>query len=804
MIGSLVQDFRYALRVLRRTPGFSIVVILTVALGIGANTAVFSVVHSVLLTPLAYREPDRLVLLWERNIPRQRDRNVVNPQNYLDWRNRSTSFSGIAALGWSSLTFTGEPPEVVQGRQVTGAFFDVMGVSPALGRTFTPAEEAMGGPSVIMLSDGLWRRRFGADPKIVGRAVSVAGGTAIVAGVMPRAFQALPLGDDAYWEPLRLDESDRVRHGRYTMVVARLKDGVSLERAQAEMTAIARGLEAEYPNFDTGWSVNVVPLAGEVVGSSGRVLWLLLGAVSLVLLIACANVANLLLARSAARVHEVAIRAALGASWRRLLRQRLVESVLLALGGAALGLLLAAWSVDLLVAAGPPDVPRLAEIRLDRTVLAVTGVVTFLVGIAFGLPAALDSAGGLSAGLARESGRVTAGRARMRVKGALVVAQMSLALVLLAGAGLLIRSIARLASVDPGFDPANVLTMTLDLPAATYTEGGQRSRFYEQLLERVRSFPGVQSASAISFLPLTGPGAATSYNVVGRAMPLPGQTPTADIRIVEPDYFSTMRVPLKRGRVFTAADRDSAPPVVVVTETLAREMFPNDEAIGRRLTVSWTDPAAQPEIVGVVGDVRYHGLDGTVRPMIYYPMAQSPTGSMSLVIRDRGTHAALATAVHGAVRELDRELPVTDVATMDTRLSRSMSDRRYPMLLLATFAGLALTLAAIGIYGVISYAVNQRTREIGVRIALGARPRDVLRHVIGGGLTLTAVGIALGGAGGALAARVLGKLLYEVPPSDPVTFLAVAALLAGVALVACVLPARRAVRVDPAISLKAE
>jgi putative ABC transport system permease protein len=392
----------------------------------------------------------------------------------------------------------------------------------------------------------------------------------------------------------------------------------------------------------------------------------------------------------------------------------------------------------------------------------------------------------------------------MRVKGALVVAQMSLALVLLAGAGLLIRSIARLASVDPGFDPANVLTMTLDLPAATYTEGGQRSRFYEQLLERVRSFPGVQSASAISFLPLTGPGAATSYNVVGRAMPLPGQTPTADIRIVEPEYFSTMRVPLKRGRVFTAADRDSAPPVVVVTETLAREMFPNDEAIGRRLTVSWTDPAAQPEIVGVVGDVRYHGLDGTVRPMIYYPMAQSPTGSMSLVIRDRGTHAALATAVHGAVRELDRELPVTDVATMDTRLSRSMSDRRYPMLLLATFAGLALTLAAIGIYGVISYAVNQRTREIGVRIALGARPRDVLRHVIGGGLTLTAVGIALGGAGGALAARVLGKLLYEVPPSDPVTFLAVAALLAGVALVACVLPARRAVRVDPAISLKAE
>jgi putative ABC transport system permease protein len=803
-MGFLTQDLRQAVRSLRRSPGFCLAVVVTIALGIGVNSAVFAVIHSVLLTPLAYRDPDRLVLLWERNNAKQRDHNVVNPQNYLDWRDRARSFSSLAALGWSTLTFTGESPEVVQGRQVTREFFDVLGVPPALGRTFSLSEMAPAGRKVIILSDGLWRRRFGADGGIVGRAVSVAGGTAEVIGVMPQTFQSMPLGDDGYYEPLRLDESDRTRHGRYTMVVGRLNAGVSLGQAQAEMTALSKSLEAEYPAFDAGWDVGVYPLAGEVVGSSGRVLWLLLGAVALVLLIACANVANLLLARAAARRQEVVVRAALGATRGRLIRLRVAESVALAVTGGALGLLLAEWSLDLLVGTAPPDVPRLAEIRLDGIVLAATAATSLAVGVAIGLVTALGSVGGGDAGVPAPTGRLTASRTAMRFKGGLIVAQMSLALVLLSGAGLLIRSIGRLSSIDPGFDPANVLTMTLDLPTATYPDGGRQSAFYDQLLARLRMLPAVEGASAVSFLPLTGPGAATSFTVVGRPEPLPGQAPTADIRIVDPNYFTTMRIPVERGRAFTGGDRENSPPVVVVTETLARDLFPTGEALGQRLSVSWSDPKAQPEIVGIVGDVRYHGLDGVVRPMIYYPMSQSPTGSMAIVVRERRPKVALVPEVRSVVRELNRDLPVTDVATMATWRSRSMSNRRYPMLLLAVFAGLALTLAAIGIYGVISYAVSQRTREIGVRIALGARPLDVFRRVIGAGIALALAGVLLGSVAGGLAAQALGKLLYGVPPTDPGTFLVVAALLVGVAAVACLAPARRAVGVDPAIALKAE
>jgi putative ABC transport system permease protein len=531
---------------------------------------------------------------------------------------------------------------------------------------------------------------------------------------------------------------------------------------------------------------------------------MLLGAVSLVLLIACANVANLLLARAASRQREVAIRAALGAPRWRMLRQRLAESVLLALAGAGVGVLLAVWVLALLVAAAPGDVPRLAEIGLNPQVLAFTVVVTLVVGVLFGLPAALGGGEEQSEGLRAEAGRVTTGRSALRFRAALVVAQVSLALVLLAGAGLLIRSIARLSSVDPGFDPASLLTMRLDLPQATYSSGARQAALYDQLLDRLRELPGVEGASAVSFLPLTGPGAATGFTVVGRPAPAPGQTPGADIRIVEPRYFQTMRISLLRGRAFTSADRAGAPPVVIVTATLAREMFPGEEPVGQRLKVSWWEPDAQPEIVGVVGDVRYHGLDGTVRSMIYYPMAQSPTGSMVLMLRSRGDRSTLVSGVRAAVRDLDRELPVVDVATMDTWMARSMANRRYPMFLLAGFAGIALLLAAIGIYGVLSYAVSRRTREIGVRMALGARPGEVLRLILRGGLTPAVIGVLTGGLGGMVGARVLGKLLYGVPPTDPPTFLAVAALLVAVAFLACLLPARRATRVDPMVALREE
>ena len=800
------QDLRHAARQLLKHPGFTFAAAGTIALGLGANTAIFSVVNAVLLRPLTFPEPDRLVIVWERNRAGSQATNVVNPGNYLDWRDRATSFTGLAAFTWSSTTLTGDAPEIVQGRAVTANFFPVLGAAPSLGRVFTPAEALPGGPPVIVLSDGLWRRRFGADSSVVGRAVPIAGGSATVLGVMPPAFRPMPWGDEEYWEPFRRDPSDRSRQGgRYAMVVGRLRPGVTRERAQAEMDVITSGIEREHPEFDTGWSANVVSLTDQVVGSARPALLIVLTAVAIVLLIACANVGNLMLARADGRRREFAVRTALGATRWRLVRQWLAESVLVALLGGAAGLLLAMWGVDLLVASRPADIPRLTEIALDGRVIAVTAGLTLLVGIVAGLPAALKvAADGLAGGLRGESGRTTADAGATRFRSGLVVAQLSLALVLLAGAGLLVRSLHRLAAVNPGFDPANLLTLSVELPGATYPDGTSRAAFFSQLVGRVGSLPGVSAAGAVSFLPLTGAGAATRFTIVGRPAPEPGHWTSADIRIVDPGYFAAMRIPLERGRSLTSADRADAPPVVVINETMARRFWPNENPIGARLQVRWAHPEAQPLIVGVVGDVRVSSLDGELRPMIYYPQAQEPSGYMVIVARHAGDAAGLTGAVRAVVRELDRNLPVSDVATMSTRLVRSMSDRRYPMLLLTVFAALAVLLAAVGIYGVLSYAVNQRRREFGVRMALGARGADVLRLVIGDGMRLTLAGVAIGATGSLFASRALGRLLYGVTPSDPLTFAAVAGVLALVALIAVYFPALRATRVDPMTVLRSE
>ncbi|HMA44308.1 MAG TPA: ABC transporter permease, partial [Gemmatimonadales bacterium] len=731
--------------------------------------------------------------------------NVVNPANYLDWRDRATSFSDLAAFRWSQQTFTGDVPELVQGRSVTPNFFRVLGLRPLLGRVFTPAEALPGSPPVIVLSYGLWRRRFGGDSNVIGRPVPVAGGSAVVLGVMPPAFRPMPWGTEEYWEPFRLNESDRTRSGRYSMVVGRLKPGVAVARAQAEMDAITRSLQQEHPEFDTGWTANVVSLTDQVVGSARRALLVVLGAVMLVLLIAAANVGNLVLVRAEARQREFAVRAALGASRLRLVRQWLVESALVSLAGGAAGVMLARWGVDVLVALAPPYIPRLAEITVDTRVLAVAAVISLAVGIGAGLPAALGiGSHDLAVGLHGGSGRTTGDRIARRWRDGLVVAQVSLALVLLSGAGLLVRSLQRLSAIAPGFDLSHVTTMTVDLPQAKYGTGAQQTAFYNQLTDRIRVMPGVAEAGAISLVPLVPQNSATRFTIVGRPAPQPGEWTSADIRIVDPGYFAAMRIPLARGRTFTSADRSDAPPVVVVNQAMARQFWPGEDPLGARLQVSWTHPAARPEIVGVVGDVRASALDADIHPMIYYVEAQEPTGEMTLVVRHSGDPAALVAAVRSAVRDLDRDVPLTDVATMNTLLTRSMADRRYPMLLLSGFALLAVVLAVVGLYGLLSYIVSRRNREIGVRMALGADRSVVLRMVLRDGARLTLAGIVIGAAGGALAARALGHLLYGIGPTDPVTFVAVAGLLALVALVASYLPASRATRVDPMVALRTE
>jgi len=808
MIDTILQDLRYALRTLRRSPGFTTVAILTLALGIGANTAVFTVVNAVLLRPLPYREPERLVMVWESNSSRHRDKNIVNPENYLDWRERATAFSGLSAVTWTSITLTGGTPELVSGRAVTPDFFSVMGAAPALGRTFTAAEALPNGPSVIVLSNGLWKRRFGGDPQIVGTTVPVAGGSAMVLGVMPATFLPLAIyGDEEYWTPFRLDLANRTHSGRYAMVIGRLRSGASLTQARSEMETIAGQLQREYPDYDAGWSTNVVSLTDQVVGPTRLILLVLLGAVTLVLLIACANVANLTLARVAARGREMAVRTALGAPRWRLIRQWLAESVLLGLAGGAAGVVLAGWGVSLLLAAGPSDVPRLSEVRLDGRVLGVTALVSVGVGVVFGLIAAWGRIGrGEHTGIrGEEKGlRTTAGASAGRFRGALIVAQVSLSLVLLAGAGLLLRSLQRLSAVDPGFDPRNLLTAAIDLPGATYPDLRRQSAFFDRLLDRVKTLPGVSGAGTITFLPVSGPNAATSFVIIGRPAPAPGQSPVADIRVADSGYFAAMRIPLLRGRPLSGVDGPSGPPVVVINETLARLYWPQENPIGHRLQISWTNPTAQPEIVGIVGNVHAGSLDADIRPMIYYSTFQEPAGSRALVVRYADHAGGLGAAVRTAIHELDGELPVANLASMYSHMAESMSNRRYPMLLLIVFAVLAVTLSAIGLYGVMAYTVGQRTREIGVRVALGAQAQDVLRLVGGQGMRLVGIGILVG-VGGALAAtRVLRTLLYEVAPYDPTTLLGVSVLLVGVALIAIAVPLRRAMRVDPMVALRTE
>jgi putative ABC transport system permease protein len=811
-MSALAQDLRHGLRLIQKAPGFAAAAVVLMALGIGANTAIFTVVNAVLLRPLPFPEPDRLVRLW--HVPPAKSfpgltTFSVSPANYLDWRSQSRSFLGMAAYGLRELSMTGgDRPEAVTAALVGSDFFRVVGVPPALGRTFTPDEDRPGGGHVVVLANAFWRRRFAADPRIVGRKLSLDGQSFVVVGVMPPTldFPAWGATGVPLWAPLAWTETERAVRGIHDYsVIARLKPGVGLRQAQAEMDAISSRLARQYPADDQGWGATVAELPEYLVRSVRPALMILLGAVAFVLLIACANVANLTLAKSLGRQKEMAIRSALGASQGRMLGQALAESTLLALAGGALGLVVAHFGVALIVAFLSTDLPRAIEIGLDGRILAFALAVSLASGLLAGLAPALrmtrtDLNETLKAGL----GRTDADSGGHRTRGALVALEVALSLVLLVGAGLMVRSLWELRGVDPGFDPRGVLTMTVALPETRYPLPAERDAFAERVLERLRALPGVLSAAAVDSLPLTG-GSTQPVVIAGRPAGLAAEQPEVAVRRASPGYLRAMRIRLERGRDVLASDRAGAAAVVLVSESMAKRFWPGEDPLGKRLTLTFA-PETSRQVVGVVADVKQHGLDAPTSPAtVYTPLPQGAWERLSLVLRTRGSRpAALAPAATAAIHEIDREESVQSVLTMEEILSDTLSQRRFSMLLLAAFAGLALVLAAVGIYSVLSYSVGRRVREIGIRMALGAEVRHVLRLIVVEGMRPTLLGMAVGLAGALALGRLLASLLYGVTASDPATLAAVSLILLAVALLASLLPAYRAARIEPIKAIGAE
>ncbi|HJQ32689.1 MAG TPA: ABC transporter permease [Pyrinomonadaceae bacterium] len=807
---TLLQDARYGLRMLRKSPAVTLAAVVSLALGIGANTAIFSVVNSILLKSLPYAEPDRIVLLWGDSPSEGNHRNQVSATDVDDWRKQNASFEEVSTFGDWSATFLGAgEPERVPGTQVGEGFFRVMRGTPMLGRTFLPEEQEEGRDNVIVLGHGLWQRRFGSDPNVVGQSVSLGGKPYTIVGVMPEDFRPLPpsLNDPPgqFYRPVAEAHDETERGSRHLRAIGRLKPGVTIEQAQAEMSVIASRLESAHPEYNTDYGVHLVTLSEDTVGGLRAALLALFGAVVFVLLIACANVGNLLLARSSARQREFAVRAALGAGRARIVRQLLTESVLLALAGGAAGLLLALWGIGLVETLGSRVTPLLAGVRMDYNVLAFTVVVSVLAGLAFGLAPALQvSSPDLNETL-KAGGRSGDGGRGGRLRSALIVSEVALSLVLLAGAGLLVKSVMRLRAVDAGFNTSNLLTMNLSLPSSRYPDGASRAAFFDNLTRRLEELPGVEAAAFTSVLPL-------SRNFDGRSLavedhPVPrGQEISVDLYITTPGYLRAMQIALVDGRALDERDAKDAPQVALVGETMARRLWPGQSPLGKRVKFPGSEKNQQPwrTVVGVVRDVKQYGLDREDVMQMYLPEAQFPVSFMALVVRSKTDTSSLLGSVRREVAAADKELAVFGVATMEQLLADSVALRRFAMLLLGVFAAVAVALAGVGIYGVISYSVAQRTREIGVRIALGARPRDVLRLVLGRGLMLAGLGIGLGLAGGLALTRVISSLLFGVGARDPLTFATTAALLAAIALLACLAPARRATKVDPMVALRYE
>ena len=809
-MSSGLHDLRYAGRALLKSPGFTTVAVLTLALGIGANTAIFSVVNGVLLKPLPFHEAERLVQVFEVT---RGGLGTASPPNFTDWRADNTVFREMGAYTATAGVLGGSgDPQRIAGAAVTGGFFPVLAEAPTIGRAITETDAVVGQGRVVVLGHALWQRRFGGDPGITGRTVQLDGGDYTVIGVMPAGFE-YPAGAEM-WVPLAFTEEDLAtqRGAHYLDVIARLAPGTTVERASSEMTAIADLLEARYPDSNTGSSAVVVPLREAIVGDARPALLILLGAVGFVLLMACANVANLLLARTAARKRELAVRSALGAGQGRLVRHLLAESVLLALIGGAAGLVLAKLALDVLLTLSVDGMPRLAETRLDGTVLVFTAAVSVLTGVVFGLLPAIRSgrARDLTAALKSGGGAVAQDRTGGRTQAVLVVAEMALAVLLLAGAGLLSKSFLSLQRVDPGFNPRGVLTFDIALPRSGYPEPEDSRAFFGEFERRVAALPGVERVAGIFGLPLTGFNYTISVERLDGAPAYdePGEERYTQVRVVTPGYFRAMEIPLLAGRPLAQTDRAGTEPVVVVNESAAELLWPGGDPLGHRFELGTTLGLGGPRIggtvVGVVADVRHHGPAEAPRPEVYAAHGQFPVDFLSMTVRTSMPPASLVNPVREQLRALDRSLAMDDVRTMEQRLAASVAQPRLYALLLSVFAAAALLLAAVGIYGVMSCAVRNRVNEIGIRRALGAEARDVLRMVVGSAMSLALGGLALGLLAAFALTRVLAGFLYGVSATDPLTFAAVAILLTAVALLASFIPARRAARVDPMIALREE
>jgi putative ABC transport system permease protein len=817
------RDVLYGARMLWQKPGYSGIAILTLAVGIGANTAIFSVVNAVLLEPLPFADPDRVVALGQQTTQNRAALSQFSFRNFADMRDRTRAFDRLAAYYNLNLTLTGDrEAQLLRGTVVTSDLLPLLGVSPALGRAFLPEEDAAGGgpggrPAI--LSFELWQEQFGGDAGVVGRAVDLNNSRFTIVGVMPAGFR-FPIQPQPtqVWITTALDNERPEGPGaimvargyRGWRAIGRLKPGVTLEQAQSEAGVIAAGLESEFPEANKDMAIGVRPLLDWVVGNLRSTLLLILGAVAFVLLIACVNVANLLLERAISRQREIKVRLALGASGARLIRQLLTESVLLAGMGGVLGILLAYWGMDLIVALSPESLARVAETQLDGRVLAFTAIVSLVTGIAFGLaPALLISKTNLAESLKEGRRGATASAQTNRTRSVLVVAEVALALVLLVGAGLLINSFVRLQQVAPGFDPGQTLTFNVAPSAARTSTPQQIADFYQELTARLKALPGVVNASVVFQLPLSGTGASTSVVIQGRPTD-PSDRTSVVIHMAGPDYFRTMGIPVVRGRNFTERDTMKAPPVLIVNEALARQYFPNEDPIGKRVAPGFStlpvsdDESGMREIVGVVADVKHQSLQGTSQPEIYFAQSQMPMSAMTVVVRASGDPRALQQSMRGVVQSLDADAPVYAIRTVEELLNRSVATPRFNTLLLGLFAAVALILTTVGLYGVIACSVSENTQQIGIRMALGAQRSDVFRLIVGQGVALTIGGVAIGLAAAYALTRLMSSLLFGVGATDPWTFGGVAVLLIGVASIACYVPARRAMNVDPMVALRYE
>ncbi|HEV2884230.1 MAG TPA: ABC transporter permease [Pyrinomonadaceae bacterium] len=813
MLSTFGQDLRYGARMLIKTPAVTLIAIIALTLGIGANTAIFSVVHAVLIRSLPYDDGERLAIVWEnRRSGKGNPQNVINLGNFFDWKEQNSVFSDMAVFFDRNVNLIGEgEPEELPGQIATPNLFSVLGVNPLMGRTFAPDEGKPGAPKVVVISYDLWERRFGRDPNIIGRKLTLNNEPNEIIGVLtPEVGWYIQKGSmiskaPEIWSPWQVSDELRQRRGRFARAVARLKPGVTMEQAQNEMNVIGARLEQEHPKFNTNWGVTVVPLRTQFSGRIRTPLLILLGAVGFVLLIACANVANLLLARAASRKKEIALRAGLGASRGRIARQLLTESLVLSAVGGALGLLLAWWGTRALLALSPPELMDLRDTTVNLSVLAFTVGLTLLTGIVFGLvPAFEASRFDLNESL-KEGGKNPGGGAgSLRLRNIFVVIQVALALVLLVGAGLLMKSFSRLQSVEPGFDPNNLLTVRVTLPDGKYNTESKRVNFFKQALEKVRALPGVESAGAINTLPFDGPHSGTRMAIEGRPQLPPGQELSTGVCVTDVNYFQTMRIPLKRGRLFTEQEATEMRHVVVVNEAFARENFPGEDPLGKRVVISMKEVNVPTEIIGIVGDNRHLGLDTELEKMAYWPHPELSTSGMTLVIRARGDATSLAPATRDIIHQLDPEQPIGSVNTMHGLMARSIARTRFNAVLLGVFSVVALVMAAVGIYGVMSYSVQQRTHEIGIRMALGAQQRDVLQLVVKQGVILGIIGVAAGLLASFGLTRLMVSLLFEVTATDMRTFAGVAAGLFIVTLIACYIPARRATKVDPMVALRYE